>query len=216
MNCCKKKLSWQEMPDRSIVSNTLHLEFKNNEISTSKYNCITFVPKNLVEQFSKVANMYFLIMGLLQMVDEISASGGVPTTYFPLSVIILISALKDLYEDYKRHKSDNEENNKKVEVLTDSGFKFMAWKEVRVGDIVKVKQDEFFCADMLVLTSTGDKGNCFIETKNLDGETNLKHKKAHSDFSYMQKFSEKEVFLKLNLNSKVLIIFLVIRHEGEL
>ena len=193
--CCKKKLTWQEMPDRSILSNTLHPEFKNNEISTSKYNCITFVPKNLVEQFSKVANMYFLIMGLLQMVNEISASNGIPTTYFPLFVIVVISALKDLYEDYKRHKSDNEENNKNVEVLTESGFKNMAWKQVCVGDIVKIKQDEFFCADMLVLKSSGDKGNCYIETKNLDGETNLKHKKAHSDFAFLQNLNEKQVLI---------------------
>lgn len=194
MRCCfKKKPTWQEMPDRSIYSNAFYPEFVGNQISTSKYNCVTFVPKNLIEQFSKVANLYFLIMGLLQMINEISASDGIPTTYFPLSVIILISALKDLYEDYKRHKSDNEENNKQVEVLSDAGFKAVAWKEIKVGDIVRIKQDEFFCADLLVLKSSGDKGNCFIETKNLDGETNLKHKKSHPDFAFMQNYSEKEV-----------------------
>jgi len=192
--CFKKKLTWQDMQDRSILSNTLHQEFKNNEISTTKYNCITFIPKNMIEQFSKVANLYFLVMGLLQMINEISASDGVPTTYFPLSVIIFISALKDLYEDYKRHKSDNEENNKKVELLTNEGFKDVTWKSIRVGNIVKVKQDEFFCADLLVIKSSGDKGNCFIETKNLDGETNLKHKKAHQDFGFLQKYNEHEVF----------------------
>ena len=195
--CFKKKLTWQDMQDRSILSNTLHQEFKNNEISTTKYNCITFIPKNMIEQFSKVANLYFLVMGLLQMINEISASDGVPTTYFPLSVIIFISALKDLYEDYKRHKSDNEENNKKVELLTNEGFKDVTWKSIRVGNIVKVKQDEFFCADLLVIKSSGDKGNCFIETKNLDGETNLKQKGACKDLAKL--YTEPQTFVLLLL-----------------
>ena len=193
-SCFKKKLTWQDMPDRAILSNLPDPLFKHNEISTSKYNCITFVPRNLFEQFSKVANLYFLIMGLLQMITEISASDGVPTTYGPLLVIVLISAFKDLYEDYKRHRSDNEENNKKVEVLTSEGFQVKTWQEVLVGDMVKVHQDQFFCADMLVVKSSGDKGNCFIETKNLDGETNLKHKKTHQDFAFLQNISEKQVF----------------------
>lgn len=193
MNCFKKKLTWQDMPDREILSNTHDIKFVKNQISTSKYNCLTFIPKNIYEQFSKVANLYFLVMGLLQMINAISASDGVPTTYGPLAVIVIISALKDLFEDYKRHKSDNEENNKIVEVLTIEGFKQKYWKEIEVGDIVKVKQDDFFCADLLVIQSSGEKGNCFIETKNLDGETNLKHKKANLGFAFLQKLDEREV-----------------------
>lgn len=187
------------MPDRDIISTNIDPTFKKNEISTSKYNCLTFVPKNLFEQFSKVANLYFLVMGLMQMINAITASDGIPTTYGPLIVIVLISAFKDLYEDYKRHKSDNEENNKKVEVLTNQGFQQKLWKNVLVGDIVRVNQDEYFCADMLVLKSSGEQGKCFIETKNLDGETNLKHKKVHPDFLFLSLFSEHEVFILFKL-----------------
>ena len=31
---------------------------------------------------------------------------------------------------------------------------------------------------MILINSSADKGICYVETKNLDGETNLKHKKA--------------------------------------
>lgn len=191
--CFKKKISWKDMPDRDIVSTTIDPNFKDNKISTTKYNCLTFFPKNMIEQFTKVANFYFLVMGLLQMIDAITASDGIPTTYGPLAVIVLISALKDLYEDYKRYRSDSEENHKKIEVLTENGFQTKCWQDVLVGDIIRVKQDEFFSSDVLIISSSGEKGACFIETKNLDGETNLKHKKAHPDFSFINQFTEKEV-----------------------
>ncbi len=52
---------------------------------------------------------------------------------------------------------------------------------MRVGNIVKVLGNEFFPADLVCLNSSGRKGICYIETKNLDGETNLKHKVANKD-----------------------------------
>ena len=55
------------------------------------------------------------------------------------------------------------------------------WKEIRVGSVVKVQCDEYFPADLVLLYSSGRKGICYIETKNLDGETNLKHKVSNKD-----------------------------------
>ena len=55
------KLEWNQMPDRDIIANLPIEEFPNNSISTSKYNLLTFLPKNIMEQFSKMANLYFLV-----------------------------------------------------------------------------------------------------------------------------------------------------------
>lgn len=89
-------------------------EYKHNVIKTSKYTALTFLPKNLIEQFSKMANVYFLIISFMQMIDIISISGGKPVMLMPLSFVIGVSMIKDIFEDYKRHKSDRTENFKQA------------------------------------------------------------------------------------------------------
>lgn len=155
----------------------------NNAICTSKYTVISFLPKNLFEQFSKMANVYFLFIMVLQIIPQISITGGQPAILLPLMFVCAVSAVKDLFEDIKRHRADDQENNRKTLVLNLKTGKFESkqQKEIRVGDIVKCLNNEFFPADLVILNSSGRKGICYIETKNLDGETNLKHKLANKD-----------------------------------
>lgn len=56
-----------------------------------------------------------------------------------------------------------------------------SWKNLRVGQICMVKQDQYFPADLILLRSANVSGLAYIETKNLDGETNLKHKSCIKD-----------------------------------
>jgi len=125
-----------------------------------------------------MANVYFIFISFMQMIPIISITNGFPAQIFPLGVVIFISMLKDLFEDYKRHKSDHQENTKQTSVYnkTRRAFEKKDWQDVKVGDIVRIEQDEFFPADMVLCKSSEAKGLCYVETKNLDGETNLKHK----------------------------------------
>lgn len=71
---------------------------------------------------------------------------------------------------------DIEANNRKVMVYRNYTFTETKWKNVRVGDLVKVYKNEYFPADLLLLSSNYEDGVCYVETMNLDGETNLKLK----------------------------------------
>jgi phospholipid-transporting ATPase len=127
-------------------------------------------------QFGKGANFYFLIISVLQCINEISITAGVPTNLPFLFIIVLISMIKDAYEDYARHKRDEEDNTKKALVFDQDANDFVPkdWRNVAVGSILKIRRNEGFPADLILINSSEKKGSCYIETKNLDGETNLK------------------------------------------
>lgn len=170
--------------NRIIKFDTPNNFFPGNKISTGKYTPFTFVFLNLYEQFSKIANQYFLVLLLLQLIPAISITFGFPTISFPLSIFTILTMLKDGFEDLKRHKSDDTENNSKTEIWDDLQQNWLktTWKSLKVGNIVKISRNEFFPADMLLIYSSDTKkGQCFIETKNLDGETNLKPRSVPAD-----------------------------------
>jgi phospholipid-transporting ATPase len=114
------------------------------------------------------------------LIKPISDSDGVPIMLMPLSFVVFVSMIKDIFEDMKRHASDNTENNRKVLSvdLEKGAFVERRWSDLHVGMIVKIMDDEFFPADIVLINSSSFKGISYVETKNLDGETNLKHKQS--------------------------------------
>ena len=127
-----------------------------------------------------MANAYFLIMFFLELVPGIGTQGGAATTIMPLTIIVGLSMLKDAFEDRKRRKQDDAENQRICNVIPrgEDQMQDARTEDIQVGCIVKVKENEFFPCDMYLLNTSSPKGICFVETKNLDGETNLKHKQA--------------------------------------
>jgi phospholipid-transporting ATPase len=88
--------------------------FCSNSVKTSKYTWLNFVPKNLFEQFKKNSNIYFVFICVMQTRPSITISGGYPANLMPLCLVLIMSMLKDGYEDFQRFKKDKTENNKKV------------------------------------------------------------------------------------------------------
>lgn len=184
--------------------------FLTNKISTAKYSVLSFIPKFLYEQFRRLANVFFLSIGLLQQIPNVSPTGRF-VTIVPFSVILALTALKELLEDYKRHRADDKTNNSAVEVLDDSGnWKTKPWKELKVGEVVRVVNGQFFPSDLVLLASCEPMGMCNIETSNLDGETNLKIRSAlplTCDFNTQVSISELQGEIRCELPNKSLYEF---------
>nr|CAG4643715.1 EOG090X00X3 [Lepidurus arcticus] len=156
----------------------------HNAISTAKYSFLSFFPCFLFEQFRRYSNCFFLFIALLQQIPDVSPTGRY-TTLVPLIFILTVSALKEIIEDYKRHRADAETNQREVEVLRDTQWQWMRWKDICVGDIVKVKNDTFFPADLFTIASSEPQAMAYIETANLDGETNLKIRQGLKETAHL-------------------------------
>lgn len=64
---------------------------------------ITFLPINLFEQFTRIANLYFLIIAILQLIPGLAPTSWF-TTVCPLVIVLLINAIKEIADDYYRHR----------------------------------------------------------------------------------------------------------------
>lgn len=219
---------------KSLVDERKSKPYCDNSIRSSKYTFYTFLPKQLKAQFSKVANCYFMIVAIMQMIPGWSTTGKF-TTIIPLCIFISISIAREGFDDWKRHIHDKEENLKKTIVIKDnldlstldtksiatimtesidipcdpSSSKILSnsnnvkndytnrdlmnrynlkeyrtkWKDVKVGDIIKIQENEWIPADILLLATSNEKQEAYVETMALDGETNLKVKFPHIEIS---------------------------------
>ncbi|CAL1588546.1 unnamed protein product [Knipowitschia caucasica] len=146
--------------------------YPDNRITSSKYTFWNFVPKNMFEQFRRVANFYFLIIFLVQLIIDTPTSPV--TSGLPLFFVITVTAIKQGYEDWLRHKADNSINQCPVHVVDNGRVTRKQSRNLRVGDVVFVKEDETFPCDLVLLSTSRPDGTCFVTTASLDGESSHK------------------------------------------
>ncbi|KAH9819407.1 putative phospholipid-transporting ATPase DNF3 [Teratosphaeria destructans] len=193
----------------------------SNTIRSSRYTLWDFLPKQLLFQATRLSNFYFICIGVPQTIPGLSTTGNY-STILPLCFFILLTVVKEGYDDFKRHRMDKVENRQPATVLRRKGHAGHArgvplttswsfsslsrlskataipriseeaeqdfdeelewistrWRDVKVGDIVRLKRDEHVPADLVLLYASGENGIAYVETMALDGETNLKSKQA--------------------------------------
>ncbi|KAJ2796875.1 hypothetical protein H4R20_005386, partial [Coemansia guatemalensis] len=220
-----------EVPEDELPTHAQH--YCTNAITTSQYTLISFLPKNLGRQFRRVANIYFLVLTILQLISYFSV-GSRFLTVVPIILVLAITAIKDAFEDWRRHISDkhfNETPTRLVRNLRNTNMLWQEkqseaarhsmllaqrirlarqldrktwynqvpsnweesenpvdpsqppmldehakWRNVRVGDFVILRTGDPAPSDILILATSADDGSFYVETKNLDGETNLKQR----------------------------------------
>jgi phospholipid-translocating ATPase len=198
----------------------------SNSIRSSRYTIWDFLPKQIVWQATRLNNVYFISIGVPQAIPGLSTTGSY-TTILPVIFFILLTVLKEGYDDFRRHRLDNVENNQTARILhqrtnvshgqsfarkslaklmqlpvllrrtqtlvrekqhviaekvvdKDSELQWAEtkWRNIKVGDIVRLSRDEAVPADIVLLYANGENGLAYVETMALDGETNLKSKQA--------------------------------------
>jgi len=183
-NIEKRKSFFDKKEERVIRLFQSHVKehdiFPKNIVITSRYTIISFIPKCLLEQFRRLANVYFLVVGGI-------AAVGAYTNYFdtsvapegillPMLAVISISMVKEGIEDMKRHRKDAKINSQLVSYVKPDGFvEKVEWQQLKVGDLVLLVRDDDIPADIVPLQCGGVQGPLvYVETAAIDGETNLK------------------------------------------
>uniref|UniRef100_A0A8C1PRZ2 Phospholipid-transporting ATPase n=1 Tax=Cyprinus carpio TaxID=7962 RepID=A0A8C1PRZ2_CYPCA len=167
----------------------LQKSYSRNKVRTTKYTFLSFIPKNLFEQLHRFANLYFIFLAALNFVPIVNAFQP-EISIIPIVFVMSITAVKDLWEDQRRRKSDQKVNNRLCDVYDRKQKRYVErrWAEVCVGDLVRLCCNEIIPADMVLLHSSDPNGVCHIETANLDGETNLKQRQVVRDLPQGSEF----------------------------
>lgn len=190
----KQSIDWSEGGDHDS-------HFSSNAVSTTKYTIPTFLPKTLYEQFQRRANLYFLLISILQMATPYSPTVKY-ATLVPLTLVLSLVALKEALEDYRRFLTDRETNLRDSFIVATAPKEFfcngvekidpafpvlqkMAWQNLSPGHVVYLVEGQAVPADILILSSSDAvNGGAFLETSELDGESSLKVKSALGDTKF--------------------------------
>ena len=162
--------------------NKNEFKHKDNKVVTAKYNFLTFLPKALFYQLKRVSTIYFVIIAILNMIPAISPLYSA-SSLIPVVIVLAISLIREGYEDYQRTKFDKSQNSILVTVYRDKIWKEVPSSTLEMGELVFVRQNELFPADLVIIDSSLPEGICYVETASLDGEKHLKQRTSPSNLS---------------------------------
>ncbi|EDO15874.1 hypothetical protein Kpol_1009p21 [Vanderwaltozyma polyspora DSM 70294] len=190
----------QDYSEREIHPDTTPIydrnKYPSNEISNAKYNAFNFLPILLYEQFKFFFNLYFLLVALSQIIPALRI-GYLSSYIVPLAFVLTVTMLKEAMDDIRRRKRDKEANNELYQVLAKSS-QLVPSKDLKVGDLVKLKKGERIPADLVLLQSSEPSGEAFIKTDQLDGETDWKLRVASH---LTQNLTEDDLMNKISITT---------------
>jgi len=155
-------------------------KYPGNKINNKKYNFFTFIPVVLYNQFKQFYNLFFLLIMISQLFPVLRV-GFLITYVAPLAFVLIITLIKEAIDDIKRWNRDKELNSEIYQKIGKDGqYISVAGGDLKVGDIVCLEEKKRIPADMILLHTSDERGNVFIKTDQLDGETDWKLRKSIS------------------------------------
>ncbi|KAK2625352.1 hypothetical protein QTJ16_005721 [Diplocarpon rosae] len=176
-----RKIDLEPLRTEELLDERTGKPYIGNRITSSRYTFYNFLPRQIIFQFSRVSNFFFLCIAVLQLTGY--STTGTYSTIVPLMAFVSIAMAKEGYDDYRRHVLDRVENQNTAEVLRLDGageqsWNEVKWSQVKVGMVVRLRRDDAIPADLALIYSDGPSGMAYIDTAALDGESNLKAKQA--------------------------------------
>ena len=144
-------------------------------------------------------NIIFLATSILSCIKILSTKSA-SSALIPFLMVIGIGLVMDLIEEIKRYRNDLQTNNTNTKVYKNGTFINKKWSDIKIGNMIKVKKDEIIPADLLVLCSSNKDSAFYLQTANLDGESNLKQRETLIDTQkifYKNKIKEDNYLEKL-------------------
>ena len=160
-----------------LSGETLPKRFPSNKINNQKYNVFNFLFIVLYNEFKYFFNLFFLVIALSQFIPVLKV-GFLFTHVAPLSIVLFVSLVKEAYFDFLRFRRDKAINLAQYKVLESGIWRNKYAQDLKVGDLVKVNQNERVPADLICWYTNESKGTVFIRTDQLDGETDWKLRRS--------------------------------------
>src|SRR3990167_4753780 len=153
------------------------MAFPTNQVRTTKYHQVIYLYKALVAQCMRLPVMYFIAMTVLEVITAISPYNPIPN-FVTLVFVICLAAIREAFEDIERYKMDLKVNTTFTVKYTNGRWNRVGWKDIIVGDIIRIKANEFVPADCVCLATSNYNGAFYLQTNFLDGKTTLQRKQT--------------------------------------
>eukprot|EP00026_Physarum_polycephalum_P000875 Phypoly_transcript_00876.p1 GENE.Phypoly_transcript_00876~~Phypoly_transcript_00876.p1 ORF type:complete len:1138 (+),score=165.10 Phypoly_transcript_00876:253-3414(+) len=122
-------------------------------------------------------NLYFLMIGLLQLWSVITPVNPL-STWGAIGFIFALSASKEAVDDYRRYARDKKANTRPYYVIRNGRKQKIHSEDILVGDLLYLENNDEVPCDIVVLGTSDHHGLCYVQTANLDGETDYKQRRA--------------------------------------
>ena len=183
---------------------------KSNKIKTVKLSLFSVMAKNLIKQLTRPVMLFYIIAAMIQVVDEYTNSNNRPALLFPVIFIAYLNFIFNVTEEITLRNTDDFENKSKVQLLSpkpeefaDSKKVFVNWESIKPGNVVKVKRNQFFPADLLLVSSSNKSGDAYVDIQNITGETTLVRKESVGCFHKIFQHNKNEAVVVDKLGGKI-------------